>query len=140
MTAQPPPYPFQPAAWQTTPFTEAELTDIRRFCGFPAYAAFGYIFGGTAMANADWQLSQMTNEQQTVVRTIYLVPLYAQEAAVVASGANMGTDVAAVWTRNRTERQDRQAQFDAKRRELCGFIGVSPGPFLNAGGGRVTRC
>ncbi len=124
---------------QTTPFTAAEVADIRRFCGFPAYATFGYFFGAAGMANMDLQIQGMSNEEQAVVRTVYLTNLTALEAAVLTAGTNMGTDVAAVWTRNRTEVADRQALFNMKRRELCAFIGVAPGPGLGAGGGRVVR-
>lgn len=124
---------------QTTPFTAAEVADIRRFCGFPAFAAFGYIFGASGMANMDVQIQGMSDAEQVVVRTVYLANLTALEAAVLTAGTNMGTDVAAVWTRNRTEVADRQALFDMKRRELCAFIGVSPGAGLGRGGGRVSR-
>ena len=123
---------------QTTPFTAAEVTDIRRFCGFPAFASFGYLFGASGMYEVDLQIQNMSDQEQTVVRNIYLAVLPGLESAVLTAGTNMGTDVAAVWTRNRTEAADRRALFNAKRRELCEFIGVSPGPGLR-GGGQVVR-
>jgi hypothetical protein len=124
---------------QTTPFTAAEITDIRRYCGFPAFAAFGYIFGASGMANLDLQIAGMTDTEQAVVRTKYLPVLAILEAAVTDAGANLDTDVAAVWTRNRSEVADRTALYNAKRRELCGFFGVKPGAAL-AGGNSVVRC
>lgn len=124
---------------QTTPFTSAEITDIRRFAGFPAFAAFGYIFGAHGMANLDVQLAGMSDPEQAVIRTVYLVNLTALEAAVITAGTNMGTDIAAVWTRNKNEAGDRRSLFNMKRREMCAFIGVAPGPGLQDGS-RVTRC
>lgn len=128
-----------PSVNQTTPFTAAEVTDIRRFAGYPAFGAFGYLFGGNAMANLDWQCSQMSDQEQAIVRTVYLANLTGLEAAILTSGANMGTDIAAVWTRNRTEAGDRRDLFNSVRLALCEFIGVAPGPGLSAGGG-VVRC
>jgi len=126
---------------QTTPFTAAEITDIRRFCGYPSLGAAGYFYpveiGGTLQAS----LAQLSDAEQAVVRTKYLAVLPGLETAIETAGANMGTDVAAVWTRNRTEAADRRALYNAKRRDLCGFIGVPPGPALAGGGisGGVLR-
>lgn len=123
---------------QTTPFTPSEITDIRRFAGYKAYSGLGYYYEAN-MANVDIQIVSMSDQEQVVMRTIYLAVLPGLEAAVLTSGANMGTDVAAVWKRNRTERQDRQALFNSKRREMCGFIGVAPGPALGDGSCMVIR-
>lgn len=130
--------PVKSQVSQTTPFTSAEITDIRRFAGYKAYAALGYYYEGN-MANLDTSIMNMSDQEQAVMRTIYLAILTGLEAAILTAGTNMGTDQAAVWTRNRTERVDRQALYDAKRREMCGFIGVAPGPALGDGGGRVVR-
>lgn len=124
---------------QTTPFTAAEVTDIRRFAGWHAFGAFGYMYQ-TQLANLDLQIQNMSDTEQAVIRTIYLANLPGLEAAVLTAGTNMGTDQAAVWTRNRTEAADRRALYDQKRRDMCAFIGVVPGPGLGSGGGRVTRC
>lgn len=123
---------------QTTPFTDDEVTSIRRFAGFQAFAAFGYLFQG-GLANLDRQLKSMSDSEQAVIRTVYLANLPGLESAVLTAGTNMGTDQAAVWTRNRTEAKDRQALFNMKRREMCAFIGVAPGPGLSSGGS-VVRC
>lgn len=124
---------------QTTPFTQAEVTDIRRFCGYPAVssATFWYPIEIGAILNAS--LLTMSDSEQVIVRTVYLANLTTLEAAVLLAGDNIGTDVAAVWTRNRSEVGDRTGLFNRKRRELCGFIGTPPGPSL-AGGANVVRC
>jgi len=68
----------------------------------------------------------------------YLSQLYPIETAISTAGANMGTDMAAVWTRNRTELRDRMALYNTWRRELCAVAGVPPGPALGSGGVRIV--
>ena len=60
----------------------------------------------------------------------YLATLLNLELAVPRAGDSLDTDQAAVWTRNRTEPQDRLALFDEWRRRLCAFLGLRPGPFF----------
>lgn len=124
---------------QITPFTSAEITDIRRYCGYPAFAAFGYIFRGVGTANLDIQLANMSDQEQAVVRTKFLPSLATLESNLMLSQAQIGTDIAAVWTRNRTEFQDRNGAYKYLRRELCAFCAVGPGPGLGMGGGSVVR-
>lgn len=123
---------------QTTPFTATEVTDIRRFAGYPSVGAAGYFYpieiGGTLQSS----LGNLSDTEQVIVRTKFLAVLPGLETAIAGSGANMGTDIAAVWTRNRREVLDRRALYNVTRRELCLFIGVSPGPGLESGG--VVRC
>lgn len=78
----------------------------------------------------------MSASEQAVVRQ-YLTAIYPLEAAVLTASTTMGTDVAAVWTRNKQEVSDRQGLFDMKCRELVFFIGCPPGPGLKRG---VVRC
>jgi hypothetical protein len=79
----------------------------------------------------------MTNLSESELRVTrhYLATLATLEGAVPASGENLDTDQAAVWTHNRTETRERAALFDDWRRRLCGFFGVAPGPALSGGGG-----
>jgi hypothetical protein len=125
---------------QTTPWTFAEITDIRRYCGYPAYAAFGYMFEGVGNANLDSQLANMSDQEQAVIRTKFLPNLATLESNVMLSQTNVGTDEAAVWKRNPRELQDRVAAYRYMRRELCHHCGVHPGPGLGKGGGSVVRC
>lgn len=122
---------------QTTPFSQAELTDIRRFCGYSAYAAFGYVLGPD-MATLDIQCAAMSDAEQAVVRTIYLATLYGLETAVPTAGGNLATDKAAVWTHNKSEVADRASLLDLWRLRLCEFVGAKPGPGLRIPG-RLTR-
>jgi hypothetical protein len=118
-------------------FLDSEKTDIRRFCGYPAY-------GGDVAGNMGWRfyqaygameyrLSNLAPAEEAVVRN-YLTTLLVLEAAIPGAGANLDTDQAAVWTRNREEPRDRARLLDDWRRRLCGFLGLPPGPDLgNAG-------
>jgi hypothetical protein len=129
---------FPTTSAQTTPFTAAEIVTIRRYAGYQAYGAFGYIFQ-TSMANLDLQLVNLSDAEQAVVRNYITNILPGLENAVIASGQNMGTDQAAVWTRNKNEMADRQRLYNLQRRAMCSFIGVLPGPALGNGGCGIVR-
>lgn len=118
-------------------FTNAEKTDIRRFCGYPAYGAgaagfenwrFYQVYG-----ELEFRMTNLAPEEETVARR-YLAQLISLELAVVRSSDSLDTDQAAVWTRNRTEVQDREDLLDDWRRRLCSFFGVPPGPGLRDSG------
>jgi hypothetical protein len=118
-------------------FTDAEKTDIRRFCGYPAYGAGAAGFQGWRFFQAygllEYRLNNLAPGEEQVVRG-YLDNLRPLESAIPQAGSNLDTDQAAVWTRNTGEVRDRQALFDDWRRRLCGFLGVPPGSGLAAGG------
>ena len=104
--------------------TDAEKTDARRFCGYPAYGAapagfdlrFYQVYG-----LLEFRLNNLSCEEIRVVRR-YLGTLNVLEIAVPRSAENLDTDIAAVWTRNRDEPRDRIRLFDDWRRRLCGFL------------------
>lgn len=120
-----------------TPLTDAEKTDVRRFCGYPVYGAapaglqtwrFYQVYG-----LLEFRMNNLSDAELVVIRR-YLGTLSVLEIAVPRSGENLDTDQAAVWTHNRGETQDRTLLFDGWRRRLCGFLGIPPGPeFLNRG-------
>ncbi len=114
-------------------FTDSEKTDIRRFCGYPAYGAapvgmqtwrFFQVYG-----LLEFRMNNLSDAETTVVRR-YLGTLIVLEHAVPSAGDNLDTDQAAVWTRNRDELRDRAKLFDDWRRRLCGFFGIPAGPAL----------
>jgi hypothetical protein len=119
-------------------FTAAETTDIRRFCGYPAYGAFGYVWS-PGYAYLDTQIAAMAPAEIAVIRTTYLPALYLMETAIDGASANIDTDQASVWIHNKNEVADRTALFNQKRRGLCNFIGCPLGPALTAGGTTVIR-
>ncbi|MDE2516974.1 MAG: hypothetical protein KGL12_13180 [Rhodospirillales bacterium] len=115
------------------PLSDAEKTDIRRFCGYPAYGAtpagfdswrFYQVFG-----LLEFRMNNLSDSELAIVRR-YLAALTVLECAVPNAGQNLDTDQAAVWTRNRDEPRDRAGLLDAWSRRLCGFFGVPPGPAL----------
>lgn len=116
-------------------FTDAQLVDIRRFCGYPAYGdgavVFPYPWIMRQYLALEYRLQHMDVNEGAVIVT-YLTNLYTLEAAIPGTSANLDTDVAAVWTHNKNEQRDRDRLFDSWRMRLCNFLGVEAGP--NFGG------
>src|SRR5450759_4840806 len=98
-------------------FTTAEKVDLRRFCGYGLYGtgtpspASGYRFS-TQYGVLEYKLNTLGAEEEAVVRTTYLTNLATLEAAIFGTGANLDTDMAAVWTHNKNEYRDRKALFN----------------------------
>ena len=109
------------------PFSDSEKTDIRRFCGYPAYGAGAAGFQSWRFFQAygllEYRLNNLAPAEEQVVRG-YLSTLYALEGAVPQAGGNLDTDQASVWTRNADEVRDRQNLLDDWRQRLCGFLGL----------------
>ena len=120
------------------PFSDAEKTDIRRFCGYPAYGAGAAGFQSwrffQAYGTLEYRLNNLAPAEYAVIRSIYLAQLYPLESAIPAAGGNLDTASAAVWTHNSEEVHQREELFDDWRRRLCGFLGLPPGPALSYGG------
>jgi hypothetical protein len=118
-------------------FTEGERTDIRRFCGYPAYGAGNSGFQGWRFYQAygllEYRIQYLTGSEEEAVRQ-YLGTLSELEAGVTQAAANLDTSEASVWRRNPNEVRDRTRLLDDWRRRLCGFLGVPPGPALGDGG------
>ena len=126
-------------------FTNQERVDIRRFCGYGMFGgtsspAFGYRFF-TQYGTLEYKLSNPAAEEETTLRLTYLTgnptSLYALEAALYGTTANLDTEQAAVWTHNKNEMRDRKRLFDQMRRDLCDFIGIEPGPGLTGNSGTM---
>lgn len=123
-------------------FTDAEKTDIRRFCGYPAFGnqptqGFGYRFF-TQYGTLEYKLNNMMAAEEGVVRTTYLANLATLETAIPGVSANLDTDAAAVWTHNKNELRDREALFSSWRKKLCQFIGIPPGPYMASDGFEIV--
>ncbi len=115
--------------------TDAEKVDVRRFAGYPIYGAgspnptqgMRYLTHYGAM---EYRMLHMTEDEEATLRVTYLQTLRGLEAAIPAASANLDTDKAAVWTRNRREVRDREALFSSWCRRMCSFLGIPPGPAL----------
>ena len=122
-------------------FTDAQLVDIRRYCGYPNYGdgnvvqPFPWIMRFYQVL--EYKLTHCDQAEGQVVTT-YLAQLNQLEAAIPGAGANLDTDQAAVWKHNANEVRDRSALFDQWRLRLCQFFGIPPGPNFGATGGSVA--
>lgn len=125
----------------SSPLTDAEKNDTRRFCGYPARGADGtaaaIFFYSRAFQTLENSMNWLTDASVATVR-VYLGQLATLESAVPAAGLNLDTDKAAVWTRNRSEVADRMRLMKAWGRELCNILGVPPGPGLAGAGAAVV--
>ncbi len=120
--------------------TDAQLTDARRFTGYPAYGAGAYGNMGWRFFQAygalEYRLANLSDSELAVVANM-LNTLNALEMAVVTSSDNLDTGAAAAWTHNATEVDDRVALLETWQRRLCSFLGVPPGPGLAASRGSL---
>lgn len=117
-------------------FTSAQLVDIRRFCGYPAYGDGAVVFPQPWIMRQylalEYRLQHISSDEGAVVVNTYLTNLYALETAIPAASENLDTDQAAVWVHNKREVDDRADLLDMWRSRLCNFLGVPRGP--NFGG------
>lgn len=122
-------------------FTDQEKTDIRRYCGMPAYGgqpvqAFGHRFFQW-YGTLEFRMNNLQAAEETVVRS-YLTNLATLESAIPSSGSNLDTDKAAVWEHNKNEVRDRVALYNHWRHELCNFFGIPAGPGLKGQGQGIS--
>ena len=79
------------------PFSDAEKTDIRRYCGYPAYGAAPVGFQTWRYFQVygllEFRMNNLSQSETGIVRR-YLVTLHSLEAAVPRSGENLDTDQA----------------------------------------------
>jgi hypothetical protein len=113
-------------------FTDAQLVDIRRFCGYPVYGSGAVVFPAPWTMKQymalEYKLQNINTDEANVVINTYLTNLTMLESAIPAAGANLDTESAAVWKHNKDELRDRESLFDGWRMRLCQFLGVPPGP------------
>ena len=117
--------------------SDQQKTDVRRFCGYPAYGAapdgnMGWRFFTTYGA-LEYRLNNLAASEEQVVST-YLGTLSQLEQAVPPSSDNLDSDGAASWRHNANEVTDRLRLLDTWRRRLCSFLGVPPGEGLGPAG------
>ena len=117
------------------PLTDSELTDARRFCGYPAYGSGASGFQSwrffTIYGTLEYRLANLSASEIGVVRG-YLSQLVTLEQAVLGAGDNLDTNQASVWQRNRSEVSDRASLLTSWQIRLCGFLGIPPGPGLGS--------
>lgn len=114
-------------------FSESQKTDIRRFCGYPAYGAGATGFQSwrffQAYGTLEYRLNNLSSSEGAVVLQ-YLSTLVSLESSIPQTANNLDTEQAASWTHNPHELRDRVDLLDQWRRRLCGFLGIPAGPAL----------
>jgi len=124
------------ASLSSTPLTEGEKMDVRRFCGYPAVGSretgqeswrFFQVEGAL-----EWRMGNLSGAELQQVR-LYLSQLYPLETALLGASDNLDTAQAASWYHNGHELRDRVALLTLWRRRLCAFLGVTGGLELQDG-------
>jgi hypothetical protein len=126
--------------------TAQQLVDVRRYCGYSlagntAFQPFRELVYSNVSyfgISLDNRLANLSTEEEFTITSYFLLNLPLREAEVQAAAGNLDTDIAAVWTRNKSEVSDRRAMFTLLRLELCSFLGFAPGRGLQ-GGTRLAR-
>ena len=119
-------------------FPDADVVDIRRYCGYPAYGSgpgddtFNRFFA--AFETLEYRIYNLTTTEGAVVQA-RLAELRTLETAIPGAGTTLNVDTAAAFKRNAAEVSERRDLYVAWRLELCGFMGIPPGPFLARSGG-----
>jgi hypothetical protein len=131
------------------PLTAQQTADVRRFAGYPSVGLdhptddsrdFAYSFVSPGIwETLTHRLNNMAPEDENTLVNVYLTNLYTLETGIVGAAANLDTEQAAVWKRNRNEVRERTKLFDDWRRRMCFFIGIPPGPSLGSGQGIRLR-
>ncbi|GAN86141.1 hypothetical protein LU298_13595 [Komagataeibacter intermedius] len=120
-----------------TPLMDDELAQARRYMGYPAMGSqdsgmqswrFFRVYGFN-----EWRLRNLAPAECAQARA-FIMQCQMLEDAIMAATANLDTDRAAVWTRNRTEVTDRFTLYTRWRVQLCNFLGIPPGPGLRGMG------
>jgi hypothetical protein len=118
--------------------TEAQKVKVRYYCGYgmigqQALPANGYRFF-TEYGEMEYKLTNMQAEEESEVVTYYIPSLDQLKTDMPAIRENLDTKQAAVWIWNDKEFPNRRTLFNYVRRELCNFLGLTPGPGLSSGG------
>ncbi len=125
-------------------FTDAEKTDIRRFCGYSMFGDQSIPNMGarfvTQYGALEFRLIHMQPTEEVVVRTVYLDNLRLLESDIVSQNAreNIDTLKAAVWSWNPNEMRDRERLFRNWRMKLCQFLNVEYGPAISGSANQVS--
>ena len=135
------PPPVVPPDYVQTPLTADELVMCRRFMGYPA---LGGINSGEQSWRFfeqygfnEWRFQNMAPAELAQVRS-YLGQCIALEQAITGASANLDTDQAAVWHRNRSEVSDRIGLYNYWRLQMCAFFGIPPGAGLQNQSNRIV--
>lgn len=127
--------------------TPQQQADARRYMGYPMLGdttpddrsdvAYAQVTSGRYQTLAH-RLNTLRVEEELIVAS-FLITLAGLESGIARAAENLDTDKAAVWQRNRSEVADRTRLYNQWRRQLCGLLGIAPGPSLGDGSARLVR-
>jgi len=127
--------------------TPQQQADARRYMGYQMLGdkdpddrsdvAYAQVTSGRLQTLAH-RLKTLRPEEEAIVAN-YLITLSGLETGIARAADNLDTDKAAVWLRNRSEVADRTRLYNQWRRQLCGLLGIAPGPSLGNGNVHVVR-
>jgi hypothetical protein len=81
----------------------------------------------------EYKLVNAQPGEEDEVINYYLPNLDQLKSDIPAVRENLDTKQAAVWYWNDKEFSNRRQLFNYVRRELCAFLGLTPGPYLGTG-------
>lgn len=119
--------------------TDQQRTDVRYYMGYSVagdpdaspYRELAYSNVSYMGLSLDYRLDNLTASEEARITGFFLPNLTLRESEIQGAAANLDTDRAAVWTRNRDEVADRTHLFTQLRRDLCGFLGFPAGSALS---------
>ncbi|PLR26297.1 hypothetical protein PZBJ_05775 [Pantoea endophytica] len=127
--------------------TPQQQADARRYMGYPMLGdttpddrsdvAYAQVTSGRYQTLAH-RLNTLRDEEELIVAS-FLITLAGLESGIARAAENLDTDKAAVWQRNRSEVADRTCLYNQWRRQLCGLLGITPGPSLGDSSARLVR-
>jgi hypothetical protein len=123
-------------------FTDQQLVDIRRFCGYPTQSDGTVLFPAPWVNREylalDYRLQHFSIDETKTILTVYLPPLYVAQTAIQTMGTTLNVDMAGPFKRNSREMRERISLYNWLRRDLCAYMGIQPGPGLSQSDGSIT--
>lgn len=128
--------------------TDSQIADTRRFAGYSVTGTtlpvtddqdIVYVKFGMTIMSLHKRLTTLTSTEELILVNTYLAACTTLEAAILAVSDNLDTQEAGPWKSNPREMAQRTALFNKYRRDMAGFLGVTPGPSLGSGGMSLVR-
>ena len=115
---------------------ETQKREVRRFAGYPVLSDVM-----TDNHHAfEAALDSLSFDDTDLLVSAYLTPLKDFENALVAASRKMGVEsIDGVMKRDTEEHVKRRAVINSFAEQMCGFLGVSPGPNLSSSRARTVK-
>jgi hypothetical protein len=127
--------------------TDAQKLDVRRWMGYATQnqgepdLVYSTPSGNSLYSQSlSSKLDGLTASEESVLTDTYLANIATLETDILNTRTNLDTDTAGPWIANKREMAQRVALFNKWRRDMCGFLGFTPGPALGDGGIALVRC